>query len=399
MKSFLQFIKELNSPSEEAQKLGLQGDGHGGWYDRRTNEFVAKTEGGKLKFYNKRERIGQQDPRQTPHEKDVPSPSYNDPNAQQAQVAPAPEEAVPEQQPVAQEPQQPPVATPPPVPKTKGTLTIAFGRFNPPTVGHQQLMDVAAQSAESDGGDYLIYPSRSQDKKKNPLDPDTKISYMRQMFPAHSERIVNDNANRTIFDVLKKAHNDGYTNVRIVGGSDRVKEFEKLSNNYNGQLYAFDAIEVVSAGDIDPDAKGIEGMSSSRMRLASAEGDFRKFREGLPPDMKRGAAQQLFDTVRASMGINENWNIWEIAPKLDQKTLRENYVSKKIFQIGELVENLNTGLVGKITRRGTNYLICVTESGMMFKSWISDLTEYIVETKKKTKNSYIKNFINKYRKR
>ena len=399
MKSFLQFIKELNSPSEQAQKLGLQGDEHGGWYDRRTNEFVAKTEGGKLKFYNKRERIGQQDPRQTPHEKDVPSPSYNDPNAQQAPVAPAPEEAVPEQQPVAQEPQQPPVATPPPVPKTKGTLTIAFGRFNPPTVGHQQLMDVAAQSAESDGGDYLIYPSRSQDKKKNPLDPDTKISYMRQMFPAHSERIVNDNANTTIFDVLKKAHNDGYANVRIVGGSDRVKEFEKLSNNYNGQLYAFDAIEVVSAGDIDPDAKGIEGMSSSRMRLAAAEGDFRKFREGLPPDMKRGAAQQLFDTVRASMGINENWNTWEIAPKLDQQTLRENYVSKKIFQIGELVENLNTGLVGKITRRGTNYLICVTESGMMFKSWISDVTEYIVETKKKTKNSYIKNFINKYRKR
>ena len=399
MKSFLQFIKELNSPSEQAQKLGLQGDGHGGWYDRRTNEFVAKTEGGKLKFYNKRERIGQQDPRQTPHEKDVPSPSYSDPNAQQAPVAPAPVEPAPEQQPVAQEPQQPPVATPPPVPKTKGTLTIAFGRFNPPTVGHQQLMDVAAQSAESDGGDYLIYPSRSQDKKKNPLDPDTKISYMRQMFPAHSERIVNDNANRTIFDVLKKAHNDGYTNVRIVGGSDRVKEFEKLSNNYNGQLYAFDAIEVVSAGDIDPDAKGIEGMSSSRMRLAAAEGDFRKFREGLPPDMKRGAAQQLFDTVRASMGINENWNTWEIAPKLDQKTLRENYVSKKIFQIGELVENLNTGLVGKITRRGTNYLICVTESGMMFKSWISDVTEYIVESKKKTKNSYIKNFINKYRKR
>lgn len=399
MKSFLQFIKELNSPSEQAQKLGLQGDGHGGWYDRRTNEFVAKTEGGKLKFYNKRERIGQQDPRQTPHEKDVPSPSYNDPNAQQPPVEPAPEEVVPEQQPVAQEPQQPPVATPPPVPKTKGTLTIAFGRFNPPTVGHQQLMDVAAQSAESDGGDYLIYPSRSQDKKKNPLDPDTKISYMRQMFPAHSERIVNDNANRTIFDVLKKAHNDGYTNVRIVGGSDRVKEFEKLSNNYNGQLYAFDAIEVVSAGEGDPDAKGVEGMSSSRMRLAAAEGDFRKFREGLPPDMKRGAAQQLFDTVRVSMGINENWNTWEIAPKLDQQALRENYVSKKIFQIGELVENLNTGLVGKITRRGTNYLICVTESGMMFKSWISDVTEYIAESKKKTKNSYIKNFINKYRKR
>ena len=380
MKSFFQFISEATSASDQAQRLGLQGDGHGGWYDRRTNEFVAKTEGGKLKFYNKRQRVGK-DPNQTPHEKDVPSPSYNDPNAQQQpqpQAEPQPEPA-PEQQPVAQEPQQP-VETPPPVPKTKGTLTIAFGRFNPPTVGHQQLMDVAAASSQADGGDYLIYPSRSQDKKKNPLDPDTKISYMRQMFPAHSERIVNDAANKTIFDVLKKAHNDGYTNVRIVGGSDRVKEFEKLSNNYNGQLYAFDAIEVVSAGDRDPDAKGVEGMSASRMRLAAAEGDFRKFREGLPPDMKRKSAQELFDSVRASMGINENWNLWEIAPKFDYQTLRENYVSEKIFQIGQLVENLNTGLVGRIIRRGTNYLICVTESNMMFKSWIKD----VMETKKYT---------------
>jgi hypothetical protein len=300
-------------------------------------------------------------------------------------------------------------------------------------------MDVAAQSAEADGGDYLIYPSRSQDKKKNPLDPDTKISYMRKMFPAHSERIVNDAGNNTIFDVLKKAHNDGYANVRIVGGSDRVKEFEKLSNNYNGQLYAFDAIEVVSSGERDPDAKGVGGMSASRMRLAAAEGDFRKFREGLPPDMKRGSAQELFDSVRASMGINENWNIWEIAPKLDQQTLRENYVSEKIFQIGKLVENLNTGLVGRIIRRGTNYLICVTESNMMFKSWIKDVTEakkyteVKMNSKMRTPNkpntlvgtdgyfkyalqqtpgsdlesnnlapgqtSYIRNFINKYRKK
>jgi len=376
MKSFLQFISEATSAADQAQRLGLQGDGHGGWYDRATGEFVAKTEGGKLKFYNKRQRVGK-DPVQTPHEKDVPSPSYNDPNAQQPPQQQ--QEPAPEQQPVAQEPQQP-MATPPPVPKTKGTLTVAFGRFNPPTIGHQQLMDTAAAASQADGGDYLIYPSRSQDKKKNPLDPDTKISYMRQMFPAHSERIVNDAANKTIFDVLKKAHNDGYTNVRIVGGSDRVKEFEKLSNNYNGQLYAFDAIEVVSSGDRDPDAKGVEGMSASRMRLAAAEGDFRKFREGLPPDMKRKSAQELFDSVRASMGINESWNLWEIAPKFDYQTLRENYISEKIFQIGQLVENLNTGLVGRILRRGTNYLICVTESGMMFKSWIKD----VMETKKYT---------------
>ena len=379
MKSFFQFISETTA-SQQAQRLGLVGDGHGGWYDRQ-GEFVAKTELGKLKFFNKRQKIGGKDPAQTEKEKTIASPEYNDPALvqqqaaqQQVQQQPAPEQQPAAQQAAAQEPQQ--QVGPPPVPKTKGTLTIAFGRLNPPTIGHQQLMDVAAQSAQADGGDYLIFPSRSQDKKKNPLDADTKVSYMRKMFPAHSERIVNDANSKTIFDVLKKAHNDGYTNVRIVGGSDRVKEFDKLANSYNGQLYAFDNVETVSAGDRDPDAKGVEGMSASRMRLAAAEGDFRKFREGLPPDMKRKDAQELFDTVSSSMNIKEGWDIWQIAPKFDFRTLRENYLTESIFRIGEIVENLNTGMVGRIIRRGTNYLICVTESGMMFKSWIKDLSEY-----------------------
>lgn len=397
MKSFFQFISEATA-SQQAQRLGLVGDSHGGWYDRQ-GEFVAKTESGKLKFYNKRQKVGEKDPPQTENEKRIASPGYNDPALVQQQAAP--EQQPDAQQAVAQEPQQ--QVGPPPVPKTKGTLTIAFGRFNPPTIGHQQLMDVAAQSAQADGGDYLIYPSRSQDKKKNPLDADTKVSYMRKMFPAHSERIVNDTNSKTIFDVLKKAHNDGYTNVRIVGGSDRVKEFDKLANSYNGQLYQFDKVETVSAGERDPDAKGVEGMSASRMRLAAAEGDFRKFREGLPPDMKRKDALELFDTVRASMNIKEGWDIWEIAPKFDFRTLRENYLTESIFRIGEVVENLNTGLVGRIIRRGTNYLICVTESGIMFKSWIRDLREYTEDKvnmprKENLRKDDILYFINKYRK-
>ena len=100
---------------------------------------------------------------------------------------------------------------------------------------------------------------------------------MQRMYPDHANNIVNDPETRTIFDVLKMAHNDGYTNVRIIGGADRVKEFDKLSGNYNGKLYAFDNIEVVSSGDRDPDAKGVEGMSASRMRLAAAESDFKTF--------------------------------------------------------------------------------------------------------------------------
>ena len=273
-----------------------------------------------------------------------------------------------------------------PVEKAKGTLTLAFGRFNPPHAGHLQLMDVAAQSAAQsaelgNGDDYIIVPSRSQDPKKNPLDADTKVSMMRQMFPQHSERIVNDGANRTIFDVLKKAHNDGYTNVRIVAGQDRVKEFDKLSQNYNGQLYQFDNMEVISSGDRDPDAEGMEGLSSSRMRLAAAEGDFKTFRAGLPEGTPRKMAMTLFDTVRQNMNVQEMkefWNIWEIAPKYDTENLRESYIKKEIFNIGDRVENLNTGLIGRIIRRGANHLICVAENNIMFKSWVKDLREAIV---------------------
>jgi len=157
MKSFFQFISETTA-SQQAQRLGLVGDNHGGWYDRQ-GEFVAKTELGKLKFFNKRQKIGGKDPAQTEKEKTIASPEYNDPALvqqqaaqQQVQQQPAPEQQPAAQQASAQEPQQ--QVGPPPVPKTKGTLTIAFGRFNPPTIGHQQLMDVAAQSAQADGGDY-----------------------------------------------------------------------------------------------------------------------------------------------------------------------------------------------------------------------------------------------------
>ena len=362
MKSFFQFLSETTA-TQQAARLGLEGDGHGGWYDRKTGEFVAKTEKGRLKFYNKRQRVGQQDPPQTDKEKNLSAPSQE----------PAPQEPAP--QPQAQEP--PAQEGPPPVEKTKGTLTIAFGRFNPPTTGHEKLLDTVASS--SDDNDYIIVPSRSNDKKKNPLDPDTKVSVMRQMFPKHSEKIVNDPANRTIFDVLKKAHMDGYTNVRIIGGGDRVAEFEKLSNNYNGKLYAFDNVEVRSAGERDPDSEDdVSGMSASKQRKAAAEGDFKTFRKGVPASMNDKQARELYNTLRSAMNIKEGWSLWEIAPKFDWKNLRENYINENIFRVGQLVENLNTGLVGKIIRRGTNYLICVTEDKIMFKSWIKDVSEEVV---------------------
>ena len=395
MKTFLKFISE-STAVQQAKRMGLTGDGHGGWYDKK-GEFVAKTDKGQLKFYNKRQRVGKQDPPQTDKEKNLSQQTSSQPQAE-----------------------KPIEMKPPEVEKTKGTLTVAFGRFNPPTTGHEKLLNTVASS--SDDNDYVIIPSRSQDKKKNPLDPDMKVSVMKQMFPQHSEKIINDPGNKTIFDILKRAHNDGYAGVRIVGGADRQKEFDKLVNNYNGKMYQFDNIEVRSAGDRDPDSDSVEGMSASKQRKAAAENDFDGFLRGVPTSMNKKAAKELFDNVRKSMKIKEGWDLWQIAPKFDWKNLRENYVSKKVFNIGETVQNINTGLIGRIIRRGTSYLICVTEDRIMFKSWLKDVTEAVVNGTDKSGVpasqrligtdahrkyvetlvpgfSYGKQFINKYRKK
>ena len=356
MKSFSQFSESV--AVQQATRMGLKSDGHGGWYDNK-GEFVAKTERGSLKFFNKRERVGQQDPPQTDKEKKLSAPSS---------------EPAPQQQEPVQEPKV--IMEPPEVEKTKGTLTIAFGRFNPPTTGHGKLLDTVASN--SDEGDYVIVPSRSQDKKKNPLDADTKIAVMQKMFPNHKDKIVNDQANRTIFDVLKKAHTDGYSNVRILGGADRVNEYEKLANNYNGKLYAFDNVEVMSAGERDPDSDDVTGMSASKQRKAAAEGDIKTFMKGVPDSLSQKDAEELFNKIRKAMNIKEGWNLWEIAPKFDWRGLRENYINEKIFRVGQMVENVNSGLVGRIIRRGANHLICVTEDKMMFKSWIKDVSEALV---------------------
>jgi hypothetical protein len=361
MKNFFQFLTEAtqSQASMQARKLNLKSDGHGGWLDSR-GEFVAKTEKGKLVFYDKgRVEGGKDQPKGAAGKSATPTP-----------------EVKPKPAPVPKEPTK--AASPADVPADGDTITVAFGRFNPPTVGHEKLLKAAKKA--SAGGDLKIYPSRTQDPKKNPLDPDMKISFMKKMFPDFEENIINDDEMRSIFNVLVAAAESGYANVNIVVGSDRQAEFENLAQKYNGQLYNFDLIRVISAGVRDADAEGVEGMSASKMRKAVIDNDFKSFRRGTPKTLDDGDTQALFDAVRQGMGAKkkkkEVAELWQIAPKYDAETLRENYVRGNIFRIGDIVENLNTGLVGEIIRRGTNYLICVTEEQYMFKSWIKDVMEY-----------------------
>ena len=383
MKSFFSFLSEARSSqaSEQAQKLKLTGDGHGQWYDK-DGKLVARTVAGKLEMLDQKQVKREEEPAQ---EKE---PAAQEPEPQQQkqvqQQAPQVEgefgtfaDGTPRRMPVPTRADGSPK-------EDRGQMTVVFGRFNPPTIGHEKLLDAAKKTAGKGG--LRIYPSRSNDPKKNPLDPDQKHEYMQKMFPDHAGSIINDPNAKTIFDVLKQAHQDGYSNVKIVVGDDRVKEFTKLSGDYNGKLYDFSAVETVSAGKRDPNAKGATGMSASKLRQAAAENDFQSFRAGFEVRKADGELEReildtkssklLFNTLRKQMGVKEGWNLWEIAPKFDWKNLRENYVTGKIFKMNQLVENLNTGLVGRVIRRGTNYLICVTEDNVMFKSWVRDLCEY-----------------------
>ena len=265
----------------------------------------------------------------------------------------------------------------------QGAISITFGRFNPPTIGHERLIEKVAKEAKSNGGEYRIYPSRSQDPKKNPLDPGTKIKFMRLAYPDHANAIVDSDDMRTIFDVLSALDNDGYSSVNIVVGGDRVSEFNSLATKYNGKLYTFDDIKVTSAGGRDPDAEGIEGMSASKMRKAAVEGDFDTFDEGLTKAMSNKDREALYLTLRQSMQVQEtfedfaeaSYDLYEVAPKLDPQGLREAYFGGELFEIGCFVENVNTGVIGKVVSRGSNYVIYIDEHDSVYRAWLKDLVE------------------------
>ena len=388
MKGFGDFFKEARTSqaSERAKKLGLKGDGHGGWYDR-SGEFIAKTEKGDLKFYTKGQKPG----------KDVPNPA-------QKKAEPAPQlkakattvtgKGVAAAAPEAQKSKGSGEGEEEKTKRGSDALTLVFGRFNPPTTGHKKLLDTA--KGISGENDFRIYPSRSHDPKKNPLDPGTKIKFMKKMFADYEEEIVNEKDMKTIFDVLLTAQEEGYKEITIVVGSDRLGEFKNLATKYNGELYDFESIAVVPGGTRDSDADDVSGMSASKLRKAVKDDDRKAFERGMPAKFDKAEVNNLWNELKKSMGLEvttdkkdkktakESIELWQIAPSFDYSGLREKYYNKEIFKRGDLVESLHTGLVGKVTRRGANHLICVTEDGIMFKSWIKDVTEAYTEKKKES---------------
>ena len=198
------------------------------------------------------------------------------------------------------------------------TVSFTFGRFNPPTTGHEKLCDAVKKANPSD---YKIFASQSQNPKKDPLQYAKKIAYMKKSFPKHKRNIVVSKS-RNIFEILVELNS--YENLIMVVGSDRVEEFKKIINTYNGVkarhgFYEYKTVQVLSAGERDPDAEGVEGMSASKMRAAAIDSDFDSFKLGTP--LKDSDAKKLYFDVRKSMGIREELNL------SDLETLRELYLS------------------------------------------------------------------------
>jgi hypothetical protein len=177
----------------------------------------------------------------------------------------------------------------------ESTAVMAFGRMNPPTIGHAKLVD----AVKGQPGDPYIFLSQSQKPKTDPLAFADKLRYAKFFFP---EVTIGNPEVKTIIQALQKIAALGYANLIYVAGSDRVASFEELINKYNGVEYNFNSIRVVSAGERDPDADGAEGMSASKMRAAAAAGDLESFKQGVP---NQEVADEMYAAVRQGMGIRD----------------------------------------------------------------------------------------------
>jgi len=260
------------------------------------------------------------------------------------------------------------------------SFAFTFGRFNPPTIGHEKLIRTVA----SQGMDYKIFLSRSQDSVKNPLSPSDKLKYMTKMFRNYASHIMVMPSNM-VLELATKIYNMGYRNVTMVVGSDRVAEFKSILNRYNDEknrhgYYNFEKINIISAGERDPDEEGVTGMSASKLRDYARRGDLKNFKRGVPGNLSEKEKNELFFDVRKGMGLSislaadfepQNSKV-KTLQEFESQQVRDLYIREMIFNIGEQAHNVNLDIKGKVIRRGTNYIVLEDTNNNLHKSWIWD---------------------------
>ena len=251
------------------------------------------------------------------------------------------------------------------------TVVFAFGRFNPMTIGHAKLM----KKVESEGGkakDHFVFASHSVDNKKNPLEPKFKRKILAKAFPRNNIKI-SSKTTPTALHIASMLYSQGYKNLVMVAGSDRVTEFQTLLDKYNNTSgrhgeYKFDTIKVVSAGERDADAEGDSGASGTKMREYAARGDYDNFKKYSPENLSDREVKSVFNAVRKKM------------PKLDREefepiAVREEYLLGQLFEVGDIVVDLNEDKEYKIIELGPNFVYCMGEDKNVYTKWITDLFE------------------------
>ena len=255
--------------------------------------------------------------------------------------------------------------------ESRGMVVMSFSRMNPPTIGHLKLADKQKSIAGSKPS--RIYLSQTVGPK-DPLPFPKKVAYVKKSFGSkHAKSIMADKSVKTFIQAAQKLYEEGYTELVMVAGSDRIQEFQRLLDTYNGKpdkkgniVFDFpDGVKVVSSGERDPDsADPTEAISASVMRKAAQDGDFDTFKKGSP--LKEPDAKKMYLDVRKFMGVREERELGD-----DYDSLRDAYLTGKIWNVGEVVEA--KGLTGEVVRKGTNYLSFVTEDGKVHKAWLHEI--------------------------
>ena len=203
----------------------------------------------------------------------------------------------------------------------KKHVAFAFGRFNPPTVGHKKLIDTVVDA--SDGGDFYIFTSQSQDPDKNPLDYQTKVNFLKKLFPDIQDKIIYDVSIKNVLQAADKLKANGYTAATFVCGSDRVPEFTKLLNTWNGmdKTPRFGVLNIISSGEREDGVEGVGGVSASMAREFVKNNDFESFKGTVPNNPQ--LAKELFDAVKQGMATSKK-KIKECIIQLINEILNED---------------------------------------------------------------------------
>ena len=263
------------------------------------------------------------------------------------------------------------------------TVYFTFGRMNPPTIGHEKLLKKLASKAGSNP--YRIFLSPSQDKDKNPIDYKTKVKFARKAFPKYARSIVMSPKARNVMEVASAIYKEGFKNVVMVVGSDRVNEFTARLNAVNGKkgrhgFFNFQKITIESAGERDPESDNVKGMSGTKMRNAVVDGNFTAFAQGLPKGLSNADAKQVFNAVRKGLGLKEEKNFKNHVQLQKVSETREAYVKGQLFDVGDIVVVKDTDEIAEVKVLGTNYVI-VESSGKTLRKWLDSVE--LLEKKKK----------------